>query len=333
MNDGISVVICCYNSVKRIRETLAHLSQQETENWLQWEIILVDNASTDSTVETVKNIKKSNHFVVDLKIVSEPVPGLSSARNKGIKSASYEYIIFCDDDNWLAPDYIQTAFDLMEGHPEIGVIGGKGTAISNIPVPNWFHIASGGYAVGPQAKSSGDITDTRGFVFGAGMVMRKKVILELEKAGFKSLLSDRKGKTLNSGGDSEICYASIIAGYRIWYEEKLQFQHFIPKERLTLSYAFNLFKSFGKSQTVLSIYQFAVYNTDINPHPFFWLKEVIYLIKNHPNILYPKAPKDLSRALQFHLKKSYLMELLRVNGKYDRDMNAVFQLKNKITTV
>ncbi|NJN42415.1 MAG: glycosyltransferase [Flammeovirgaceae bacterium] len=52
MEEGVSVIICCYNSSSRIEKTLEHLFQQKTNSRLHWEIILVDNASTDQTKAT-----------------------------------------------------------------------------------------------------------------------------------------------------------------------------------------------------------------------------------------------------------------------------------------
>jgi len=54
-NPGVSVIICCYNSVKRLPVTLAHLKSQVVFGQIPWEVIVIDNASTDRTAEVAKN--------------------------------------------------------------------------------------------------------------------------------------------------------------------------------------------------------------------------------------------------------------------------------------
>jgi hypothetical protein len=103
-DDGVSVVLCCYNSVGRLPETLRHLSMQRLPSGCQWEVLLVDNASQDDTAFVASGLWEDLGRPAPLRIVHEPIPGLSSARNAGIRNACYEYVILCDDDNWLAPD-------------------------------------------------------------------------------------------------------------------------------------------------------------------------------------------------------------------------------------
>src|SRR6185437_11337360 len=102
MSAGISVIICCYNSATRITPTLQHLFNQKGISLSSWEIIVVDNASTDNTCEKAIEIWESfGPGKPDFKVISEPTPGLSAARQKGINEALYDYVLFCDDDNWL----------------------------------------------------------------------------------------------------------------------------------------------------------------------------------------------------------------------------------------
>ena len=98
---GISIIICCYNSAKRLPETLAHLANQQVDGGVRWELILVNNNSTDETEVVAQNLWGALGSPAPLKIFEEPLPGLSYARNNGMKKAIYEVFLFCDDDNWL----------------------------------------------------------------------------------------------------------------------------------------------------------------------------------------------------------------------------------------
>lgn len=200
----------------------------------------------------------------------QPIPGLSAAREKGIAEAQFEYILLCDDDNWLCPTYVQTAFEIMKNNAQIGILGGKGEAVSEINFPHWFSTYQGGYAVGVQALNSGNIS-SRGYVWGAGMIFSKSIYQKLRNAGFKHILSDRKGKNLTSGGDSEICQWFLLAKYQLWYDERLAFNHFIPKERLEKEYYQKLLEGFNLSSAVISTYQSIV---QIHQYPLNLFKKV-----------------------------------------------------------
>jgi glycosyltransferase involved in cell wall biosynthesis len=112
MSSGISVIICCHNSSLRLPETLAHLARQVVPSGLSVEAVVVDNASEDGTGETAYGEWSRLHAPFELSIVKEPKAGLSHARRSGLRRARHSVVIFCDDDNWLGPDYVQNAADL-----------------------------------------------------------------------------------------------------------------------------------------------------------------------------------------------------------------------------
>jgi glycosyltransferase involved in cell wall biosynthesis len=251
---GISVVICCYNSAERLYETLKHLALQKTNDLFPWEIIIVDNASTDNTAVIAERIwKKFERLDVDFKIAAEQQPGLSHARDCGVSAANFEYIIFCDDDNWLNEDYLEAAFKLIETDNSVGAIGGMSTAVSDVELPGWFELYEHAYATGRQSRIPGYIND-RGYVTGAGMVTRKAIFTNAVNSAFPSILTDRKGKLLSGGGDVEYCLRLQLQGYNIYYSEELVFKHFIPSFRLTEEYRDGLFQGAADAQWILKEY-------------------------------------------------------------------------------
>lgn len=228
---GVSVVLCCYNSAKRLPETLNHLFAQQVPEGLSWEIIIIDNNSTDDTVQVASGCRDLYGKDIAFRIVPQPVPGLSSARDKGIETAKYDYILFCDDDNWLDPNYVANGFAFIHPDATIGVAGGLAVAEPEPPVPSWFEQRISHYAVGDQEKFAAD-----GWVYGAGSICRKNVLLQLKAMGWKQVTSDRLGDVYLYGGDNEICYMLKLLGYTIRYNASLTFKHFIPQERLNEGY-------------------------------------------------------------------------------------------------
>ncbi|SIR44475.1 glycosyltransferase [Pontibacter lucknowensis] len=233
MRLGISIVICTYNGAKLLPETIRHIASQRISSHIKWEVLVVDNASTDKTSEVVLEEWEKQGQPTLLHLFHQPRQGLTYARELALSHANYEFVLFCDDDNWLCPDYLSLAYQLMIAHPEIGVLGGNGELVFESPPPEWA-VGHGFFANGPQAKVPGPVS--RQFVYGAGCVIRKSAYDTLLHAGFKPLLTDRMAGTLTAGGDYELCYAIAMAGYTIWYEDKLKFKHFMPAARLNWAY-------------------------------------------------------------------------------------------------
>jgi glycosyltransferase involved in cell wall biosynthesis len=252
---GISVIICCYNSEKRIIPTLEHLAKQQTPEDLPWEIVLVDNCCTDKTISVALESWSSlfHQDMAKLTIVEEKKAGLSNARKTGVFTARYTLVCFCDDDNWLNEYYITTASRIMAENPEIGILAGRGLPVADIELPEWFYRNQDSYACGELADESGDVTD-RKWVWGAGMVLRNEYIRQLYKTGFTHISYDRKGASLSSGGDTEICYWHVLTGKKLWYDRDLEFYHKIASERLTKAGSEELFMAHEKSFNELSPY-------------------------------------------------------------------------------
>ncbi|MCK4747269.1 MAG: glycosyltransferase family 2 protein, partial [Bacteroidales bacterium] len=250
MMNGISVVICCYNSEQRLPKVLDHLNRQILEDHIPWEVVVVDNASGDRTAEVARDLWKRTD--AGMKVVSEPNPGLSHARMKGIAESSYDIISFIDDDNWVESGWIQKVYHIMNNDPKIGIMGGHGEAVFESDPPEWFEKFQSAYAVGSDGKTTGKQRDKR--IKGAGMNMRRESWEFLNSNGFEFLQSDRKGSALSSGGDIELCLAFLLAGFDLYYDDDLRFYHYMPAGRLTWEYLLKLYGAFGRADPIESMY-------------------------------------------------------------------------------
>jgi glycosyltransferase involved in cell wall biosynthesis len=269
--NGASIVICCYNSATRISATLKHLAGQITS--MPWEVLVVDNACTDDTVKVAKSTWNHYESPTELRIIHEPTPGVAIARHTGIVAARFEYVIFCDDDNWLDENYIERAVELMKTHPDVGIAIGLSEPVTDVNLPGWFWTFSRGYAIGALALESGYVTNHR-FAWTAGMTLRRSVYLEIRAAGADGLLIGRKAGQLSAGEDNELCMWFILAGYRLWYEEALQFRHYIPKERLTKEYCRRLRAGSDEAGKVLARYSAVIRSFET---PQFGKRAVIFI--------------------------------------------------------
>ncbi|MDD2635215.1 MAG: glycosyltransferase [Bacteroidales bacterium] len=291
---GVTVIVCCYNSAPRLPETIKHLALQKVPIGFKWEVIVANNNSSDNTVEVAKTEwLKYPQCEADFKIIDEPKPGLSYAREAGINASAFEYLVFCDDDNWLDENYVEKGFLIFEKHADVGIIGGIGYPISEIEAPEWVDRLKLWHATGPQFDEEGDITEKKGAVYGAGMFMRKEAFLKMKKNGFSSIASDRKGKSLASGGDTEYCFVMRLIGYKIHFSKQLVFKHYFPKNRLNWNYNKQLFKASGLSYAQIIIYVF-LYEQNKKT----WTKWKLFLMSNLFNAL-KEQYKSLKRLLVF----------------------------------
>lgn len=246
------MVICCYNSAARIVPTLTHLAGQELGH-LSCEVVLVDNNCSDGSASVAEKTWQELGSPYPLILVDEPKAGLSYARKAGVSAAAGAIIIFCDDDNWLSPGYLHEVAKLFRKYPRVGALGGYGIARSDAALPDWFSAFQHGYAVGKPNLKTGLLPSGR-YLTGAGLAVRRFLFLRLFDQ-FSSLLTDRTGNELSSGGDTEICLRVLLAGYSLYYSNDLHFTHYIPQSRLTLEYRDKLFQGFKSGASQISAYE------------------------------------------------------------------------------
>lgn len=325
--EGVSVILCCYNSIRRIKETLQSLSEQEVGN-LEWEVILVDNASTDNTCEIATAHWQSLGVKTQMRILFEPKPGLGAARTRGILEARFGILIFCDDDNWLQPTYIKSAKKIMDSDPQIAACGGLGIPKFEIQKPVWFNEYAEAFALGPQTLNTenGKILN----LYGAGLVLRKQAVVELYKSGFTPAMFGRTGKKLSSSEDTELTYALVLRGHKLHYSDQLNFFHFISRDRLTLNYLKKLFIAFGTDGPVRNLYYANISTRFIHKHITNWTFHLcLSLFRLIKYFCIP--PKKYGRIIYFNWNLAYITELLKIRNRYKNLCDSVSALKENKT--
>jgi glycosyltransferase involved in cell wall biosynthesis len=276
MEIGVTIVICTYNGARLLPDTIRHIAQQRVRPTIQLEVIVVDNASTDNTSEVVQREWEKYNTDATFSLLYQPMQGLTFARELALAKARYEYVLFCDDDNWLNQDYVSIVFDLMMQHPKIGVLGGHGELIYETPPPDWAS-AFTMFGNGAQEKTSGKVK--RNIVYGAGCVLRKSAFIKILDAGYKPLLTGRVGQNLSSGEDYELCYAIALANYDIWYDARLRFKHYMPKERVEWKYFERFFTESIKCVEVLIPYSI-ILNYGVKSSSQFYIKLLRLFLSN-----------------------------------------------------
>ncbi len=258
MSVGVSILVCTHNGAKRLPKTLAHLYAQRVPADIRWEVILVDNASTDDTATVARACWPPENAPAPLYVVSELRLGLLHARNRAVQEARYEILSFVDDDNWAHPGFVARVGEVFAGHPEVAVCGGPSEGAFEVSPPDWFSQYAYAYAVGPQAPVTGYVSLERGFLWGAGISVRRAAWQALLDNGISFLNTGRAGKRLSSGEDMELCLALLLAGWKLWYDESIRIQHYMTAPRLSWQYLRKMYRGFGASEVSQAFYRQAL---------------------------------------------------------------------------
>lgn len=230
MKTGISIIICCYNSASRIRETLEHVLALEVPIGYGMEVLVIDNNSTDKTELIAREtFAQHGNFLFRFAVVKEPAQGLNAARQRGIAESKFNLLLFCDDDNHLEENYLIAAKKIFDENPKIGILGGWNRPAFSSPQPEWLEDFYGALAIEKEPRiNKGRVS----WVFGAGMIVSKEVYDTIIERQIKLLLTDRAGKKQTSGGDIEFCLLANWLGYLVYYSSELRLFHKIGEDRL-----------------------------------------------------------------------------------------------------
>jgi glycosyltransferase involved in cell wall biosynthesis len=244
LKPGVSIIVCCHNGQARIRRCLGYVFQlKKPDGDLPIEVILVDNRSTDSTVE-IAMAAAGSYCTHPLRIIREERKGVAFARESGILSARYEVLVFCDDDNLLDSEYAKVAWQVLQDHPTVAIVGGNSVAECEIDLPVWFDELSGQYAV-QSVDYSGPIQEGANH-WTAGMVARTEVLQQVTRSGFRPIGSTGlPGFSGSCGEDTELCLAVRYWKWKLYYEGRLIFTHVIPPDRLTRQFLVQQARNFG----------------------------------------------------------------------------------------
>lgn len=275
---AISVIICTHNPrADYLRRTLDALRAQ-TLPTDQWELLLVDNASKEplAGVWDLSWHPLARH-------IREETLGLTPARLRGIRESRAGLIVFVDDDNVLAPDYLEAAGDLFRRLPSLGVASGRILPEYETPPPAWFSPYESWIAVRRIEKSAwSNFYDPQSEPCGAGMCLLRTVALAYaDKVCGQDgqQLLGRKGASLLSGEDVIISKQALVLGYAMGQFVELKALHLIPGRRVSEKYLFSIYCHIQASGRLISWLEHPEHRPLGLPNWRVWLKAAIRLVK------------------------------------------------------
>lgn len=225
----LSVVICTYNRDKLLTYCLKSLVDQTMDKRL-YEVIIVDNNSTDSTSTVVKQFIESQP---NFRTVLETKQGLSYARNRGWQEAKSPYVAYIDDDAKANPDWcerIVNAFLTVE--PEPAAVGGRIFPWYEAEPPEWF---TDSLEIRTWGSEAGFLKSVNAFYGFSGSNMAFPIEVIKKYSGFSPEFG-MIGKKMQMGEETFLFVKIYSENPYFWYDPGIMVYHWVPIRNMTIRY-------------------------------------------------------------------------------------------------
>jgi len=246
MERDITAIICTHNGAAYLGRAFQSLIDQTLPRD-RYDIIVVDNASTDGTSSLIECHARQYD---NLRYVYEPQLGLSYARNRGVQEAQTPFAAFLDDDAAADEQWLES---LLQRLDEAGAdaVGGPSRLVWEAGPPDWLPRSYWTYFsyldMGPEARS----IRFPECPFGVNMAFNKSSLLKV--GGFPVCLG-RSGQNLTSGEETAVFWMMDRAGMSIWYEPRASVAHFVSGSRANRGYLIRRQEFQGFSQAIFQIH-------------------------------------------------------------------------------
>jgi len=247
---------------------MAALDAQEDVEGLRWEVVLVDNNSTDNTRETVKELADRPSVPTCLRYVFEGDQGLNFARNRGIAESRGKYFAFVDDDILVSRRWLASLYRTLENN-DADAAGSCIHLDEHIRLPEWINLDMYGF-LGYQdyGQDTFRMDGVRQYPFGGNMSFNRRVV---DKVGLFNTKLGRKGtgrkrSELFKGAETEYFHRLAQAGGRIFYTPDAVVYHQVQPFQLTKRYFRTIHFNAGYQKAFFDV---AIYRRTLAGVPLF----------------------------------------------------------------
>ena len=241
----VSVVVCTRNRSAALAGALKALMEIDFDPD-RWELLVIDNASTDDTNDVARSVIEAH--LGRARVIVEQEIGLSAARNAGISATEADIIAFIDDDAYPEPGWLAGIVRAFE-EPSVMCAGGPVEPLIEGELPSWF---SGRFlpylTVWNLGEEPVDLVYNE-YPRGANVAYRR---LGIERVGNFSVHLGRKGKSLLSCEEIELCLRLERAGFAVRYQPDALVRHLTPVGRITPAWMHARFSAQGRSEAILN---------------------------------------------------------------------------------
>jgi glycosyltransferase involved in cell wall biosynthesis len=236
----LSVILATQNRERLLDQTLAGLAGQIADG-LRWEVIVVDNGSTDKTAEVLSRWQTR----LPVTALHEPVAGKNRALNRALPVARGEYFVFTDDDIIPAPNWLRELYDGAQRWPDDIVFGGKILPCFPDETPAFLRADHFRYAALAYSRYVPQISEGPVLLepFGPNMMVHRRAFDSLR-------YTEQLGPTLGSysaGSEMELLIRLHNLGHRFIYLPAAVVEHTIEPHQLQLRWLLERANRFGRA--------------------------------------------------------------------------------------
>jgi glycosyltransferase involved in cell wall biosynthesis len=236
----LTVLLATRNRSKILRATLESFCGLRAPD-SGWNLVVVDNGSSDQTSETVKGFFDR----LPLQFLTEQRRGKNFALNTALPHIDGDLTVLTDDDVLPQPDWLLRLRHAADVHPEFSIFGGPILPRWEVPPPPWVKWVPQGaaYAVTDPTWEEGPIAASS--VWGPNTAIRSAVF----KAGidFNSQIGP-SGNNYAQGGDTELTRRLESLGHRAWHVHDAIVEHFVRQEQLDLAWVMRRATRHGRGE-------------------------------------------------------------------------------------
>lgn len=242
MND-VSVILCTYNRCESLAKTLESLAIMEMPSHLQWQVLVVNNNSSDETATVVEQFRQ--RFPGRFTYLFEPSQGKSFALNTGIRASGGRVLAFIDDDVVAAPGWLENITgDILAGR--CSGTGGKILLDPDFTPPEWLPV-EGPFSLAGMLAVFDLGTESRPLdrpPFGTNMAFLRAMF---DKYGlFRTDMGPAPGSEIRNE-DVEFCRRLMNGGEVLQYEPDAVVYHAVPARRRTQEYFLQFWYDHGRA--------------------------------------------------------------------------------------
>ena len=269
MSIDFTVAIPTYNGASRLPKLFEKLRQQTGLDQISWEIIVVDNNSTDNTAQVVQEYQGNWLVDVPLTYILEPQQGAAYARLRAVQEAQGKLIGFLDDDNLPNPDWIVQAYTFAQEHPQAGAFSGQIHGDFEVEPPENFQRIQAFLAIREHGSTPHQFEPQNlRLPPAASLVVRKKAWCETVPS--RPTLTGKLPGVMIQGDDYEPLLYMYKAGWEIWYHPDLHTYHQIPHWRLERGYLLSISRGCG-----LATCQLRLINATPQQKPIIFIRTLL----------------------------------------------------------
>jgi glucosyl-dolichyl phosphate glucuronosyltransferase len=231
---NITVILCTHNRCQSLAKALASAAALRVPESVKWEVLVVDNSSSDQTRQVVREF--ASQYPGRFRYLFEPQPGKSYALNSAIREARGTVLAFIDDDVTVEPTWLTNLTATLCSGEWAGA-GGRILPDKSFSPPRWLSLkdSRARYMLAPLAlfdlgEQPGQLAEPP---FGTNMAFRKEMFERY--GGFRTDLGPRPGSEIRNE-DTEFGARLLAAGESIRYEPSAVVYHAVSEDRIQKEY-------------------------------------------------------------------------------------------------